>query len=56
LKLARTLSGLVNESFGLIPGKIDLMWKAATPRIAHPTNRNMTRSLANNWPLKRVIG
>jgi hypothetical protein len=36
-KLERTLSDLVNQAYALTPAEIDLMWKTAPPRRAHPT-------------------
>ena len=36
LKLERTLSGLVNQVYGLTPAEIDLTWKTAPPRMPIP--------------------
>jgi hypothetical protein len=42
LKLERTLSDLVNQAYGLTPAEIELLWKAAPPRmpIQPPVARN----------------
>jgi hypothetical protein len=36
LKLERTLSDLVNQSYGLTPVEIELMWKTAPPCMPIP--------------------
>jgi aryl-alcohol dehydrogenase-like predicted oxidoreductase len=35
-KLERTLSDLVNQSYGLTPAEIALMWQTAPPRMPIP--------------------
>jgi hypothetical protein len=41
LKLERTLSDLANQAYGPAPAEIELMWKTAPLRHAHPAARNM---------------
>ena len=36
LKLERTLGDLVNQTYGLTPAEIGLMWKTAPPRMPIP--------------------
>ena len=36
LALERTLSDLVNQSYGLTPAEITLMWQTAPPRMPIP--------------------
>jgi hypothetical protein len=36
LNLERTLSGLVNQAYGLTPAEIELLWKTAPPRMPIP--------------------
>jgi hypothetical protein len=36
LKLECTLGGLVNQTYGLTPAEIGLMWKTAPPRMPVP--------------------
>ena len=36
LKLERTLSDLVNKTYGLTPAEITLMWQTAPPRMPIP--------------------
>ena len=36
LNLERTLSDLVNQTYGLTPTEIELMWQTAPPRMPIP--------------------
>ena len=46
LTLARILSDLVSQAYGLTPTEIELMWETAPPRMPMPPPATYSRSIS----------